>query len=293
MFLLLTDPINGSLLVNEGLTTWYKHMIPALFPFMVLSGFLLRSNLAPVLSSIFNPVLGRIFNLSNDCIYIIVMGFLCGFPMGACVIAESMSLNRISKREAELLLAFCNNIGPVYFVSFVSVLCPFYSCWLTLSIMYGVPLLYGLILRYRYYRDIPFVNNKISGIKPHNISNYFEALQESVQRAIISIGMLGGYMIVFNVLQLPFYNSFYKITKKCLYLTKGLIEINSGISSVASCPDMYIYVYALFLPFCGLCCLFQTNAMIKDTTLSIGKYMGHKIRQTICTSVLYLLLKFL
>ena len=299
IFLLLTNPVNGKTLVNTGLTTWYKHMIPSLFPFMVLSGFLLRSGLSIQISSLLYPVFGRIFRLSPDCIYIIVMGFLCGFPMGANVVAESLSLNRISRREADLLLAFCNNIGPVYFISFAFAACPILSLGTTISIMYGIPLIYGLILRYTRYRDIPYTKALLkpnlrqiyNNNNPQNKSyNYLDAFQESLQKSITSIVTLGGYMIIFNVLQLPLYNSFYKTPEKILCIIKGLIEINSGISAIASFPDLYAIVYALFLPFCGLCCFFQTYAMIKDTPLSLSKYLIYKILQTLITLFLYIVL---
>ena len=111
IFLLLTDPVTSSTLVISGLFTWCTRMIPSLFPFMVLSGILLRTGLSYRLSKLLYPILGTLFRLSPDCIYVIFMGFLCGFPMGANVIAESLSLNKISKREANLLLSFCNNKG--------------------------------------------------------------------------------------------------------------------------------------------------------------------------------------
>lgn len=297
IFLLLTNPVNSSALVNTGLTTWYKHMIPSLFPFMVLSGFLLRSGLSMQIATFFNPVLGKIFRLSPDCIYIIIMGFLCGFPMGANVIAQSLSLNKICKREAELLLAFCNNIGPVYFISFAYVTCPILSLGLTISVMYGIPLLYGLILRYTRYRDIPYVKAFLNSKHPYNNSldnthNYLDAFQESLQKAITSIVTLGAYMVVFNVLQLPLYNSFYKIPTNILCVLKGLIEINSGISAISLFPQLYIITYSIFLPFCGLCCFFQTYAMIKETPLSLRKYFIHKIMQTVCAILLYLMLLY-
>lgn len=299
VFLLLTNTVNSAKLVNMGLTTWYKHMIPSLFPFMVLSGFLLRSGLSNQLSTLLNPVLGRIFRLSPNCIYIIIMGFLCGFPMGANVIAESLSLNRIKKREAEFLLAFCNNIGPVYFISFAYASCPFLSLEITMSVMYGIPFLYGLILRYTRYRDIPYMKESLKTKYLYNNDtalnrsyNYLDAFQESLQKAITSIVILGGYMIIFNVLQLPLYNSFYKIPENTLCILKGLIEINSGISSIASYSDLYIIVYSVFLPFCGFCCFFQTYAMIKDTPLSLSKYFIHKSIQTLASLLVYIVLAY-
>ena len=217
IFLLLTNTVNSIALVNIGLTTWYKNMIPSLFPFMVLSGFMLRTGISSQISSLLNPILGKIFRLSPNCIYVIIMGFLCGFPMGANVIAQSLSLSKITKREAELLLAFCNNIGPIYVISFATAACPFYPIWITMLIMYGLPLLYGFILRYTHYKDIPYcvkneVTNNCPYVNSNNSNNYLNAFQESLQKAITSIVTLGAYMIIFNVLQLPLYNTFYQGT---------------------------------------------------------------------------------
>lgn len=288
IFLLLTNPINSATLVNTGLTTWYKHMIPSLFPFMVLSGILLRSDLSKQISGIFYPLLGRLFRLSPDCIYIIIMGFLCGFPMGASIIADSLTLHKITTKEADLLLSFCNNIGPIYFISFVTSLCPYYPLYITLPIMYGVPLCYGLLLRYTKFKDIPHTYSKTKNSSKVP-ANYLVICEESIYKALISITLLGGYMVIFNVIQLPFYNSFYKIEDSTLCILKGIIEINSGITAISLFPSLFTVVYALFLPFGGLCCIFQTYSMIKDTPLSLRPYLTHKLIQTVGTICIYFL----
>lgn len=302
IFLLLTDPVNSKILVLSSLSNWYGKMIPSLFPFMVLSGFLLRSGLSKNLSRFVYPILGVLFRLSPDCIYVIFMGFLCGFPMGANVVAESLSLHKLSIREAKLLLSFCNNIGPAYFLSFVSICCPYGPLYLPFMIMYLVPLVYGLFLRYTCYRDIPFYSSK-STVKTtgHAVTeagstfgishaSFGTALQESLEKAISSILTLGGCMIIFTIVQLPLYNTYYQIPDPYLYLLKGLLEISSGITAVQSIPSLYRIVYTVFLPLGGLCCFYQTYTMIKDTPLSMSVYMFHKINQTFITIIIYQLL---
>ncbi len=138
-----------------GLNLWFQKMIPTLLPFMILSGILIRMNLSDSFAHLFSPLFRPIFQLSDSCIYVLVIGFLCGFPMGARVTAESYQRGKLSRREAELMLAFCNNIGPIYFTSFVFHLFPVEHPWAFLAGMYLLPLLYGLFLRYTSYRDIP------------------------------------------------------------------------------------------------------------------------------------------
>ena len=310
IFLLLTNPVKSSHLVLSALTTWCTKMIPSLFPFMVLSGILLRTGLSFRLSKLLYPLLGSLFRLSPNCIYVIFMGFLCGFPMGANIIAESLSLKKITECEANLLLAFCNNIGPVYFISFASVLCPYYPLCISLSIMYLVPLCYGLVLRYTRYRDIPLYKKKLfhkfkstykynnpnsdnifaknrTAYESNSTVSFGNTLQESLQKAISSILYLGGYMVIFTVLQLPFYNSYYQLPEPYIHILKGLLEISSGITALQPYPELYGIVYALLLPFCGLCCLYQTYAMIQETPLSLASYLKHKLAQTLCTIFIY------
>ena len=73
-----------------GLNLWFEKMIPTLLPFMILSGILIRMNLSDSFARLFAPLLRPLFGLSDSCLYVLVIGFLCGFPMGARVTAESL-----------------------------------------------------------------------------------------------------------------------------------------------------------------------------------------------------------
>ena len=120
-----------------GLNLWYEKMVPVLLPFMILSGTFFE----------------RIYRLSAPGIYVILVGFLCGFPMGARTASDFRDRQEISSEEGQYLLAFCNNLGPVYFLGFVL---PLLHRKLVLPYvfgMYGVPLLYGIFLRYSVYKN--------------------------------------------------------------------------------------------------------------------------------------------
>ncbi len=182
----------------NGLNLWFERMIPTLFPFMVLSGIMIRMNLTSSFVKVLKPFIGRAFQLSDSCIYGIVIGFLCGFPMGAHVTAQLYTQKQISKKEASLLLAFCNNIGPVYFLSFVLPTLKLTGTVPYLFAMYGLPFLYGLFLRYTIYRQSITFKHKtpVSG----SCFSLLRALDESVFSSLYSIAKLGGYMIFFNLL---------------------------------------------------------------------------------------------
>ena len=141
-----------------GLNLWFEKMIPSLLPFMILSGIMVRLKLTDKVAMIVYPVVKPLYKIRRNVCYAMLMGFLCGFPMGARVVADLYTRQMIGKREAEFLLAFCNNIGPVYFCSFVLPLLGRKLVLPYLFGMYGIPLLYGLALRYTAFRDLPQEN---------------------------------------------------------------------------------------------------------------------------------------
>ena len=122
-----------------GLNLWYEKMVPVLLPFMILSGTLIRMGMTDSLIRPVKPLFGRIFRLPGPGIYVILVGFLCGFPMGARTIADLRNRQELSSEEGQYLLAFCNNLGPVYFLGFVLPLLHRKLLFPYVFGMYGVP----------------------------------------------------------------------------------------------------------------------------------------------------------
>ena len=63
----------------SGLLLWYSSVVPALFPFMVLSSVLSASGGVQALMRPF-PVVFRFAGLSADGWYVLLTGLLCGCP---------------------------------------------------------------------------------------------------------------------------------------------------------------------------------------------------------------------
>lgn len=291
-------------LALEGLNLWFSKMIPALLPFMILSGLMIRTGLSDSFASWFSPVLRPLYRLSNSCLYCIIIGFLCGFPMGARVCAQSYERNKISRREASLLLSFCNNIGPVYFTGYVLQLFPVQNAWAAFAGMYGIPLLYGLFLRHTLYRDIPCSGriDSVSGPKngrkalkaasceeenirdfPLSFTRLLAELHASILSGLDAITVLGGYMIFCNLLNLiP--QLFLKHNSQLYALLGPLLEITSGLSRLGNSNRLWAFIA---LPFGGISCIAQTYSCIQNTDLSLIEYIFHKIIQTALTAVFY------
>ena len=305
---ILRSPADACAFAALALRLWFEKMIPSLFPFMVLSGLVVRLNLGQTISLPVSPILGRLYRISNTSCTALIMGFLFGFPLGAKTIAEEYDLGHLSKPQAQYLLSFCNNIGPVYLLSFALPLLglsasaedrPLRAA--VISAFFGIPLLYGLLLRHTVYRRFSLSSENRpahDAIKPisESRSSFVASLDASVTSACDAITRLGGYMIFFIVCNLPVRQL--SCLPKALFpeaspdglsiLAAPILEITSGLSLTENALSPALFM--TMLTFGGLSCFAQTYTCVRETDLSFGNYYFHKLSQSLIAFCLYTLL---
>ena len=293
IFLMLRYPALSLEYASTGLTLWFTKMVPTLLPFMILSGIMIRMNLTERFVGLLHPLLHRIYGTSRNGSYTIIMGFLCGFPMGARIVGELYEQHKLSREESALLLSFCNNIGPIYFLSYVIPTLGIDRPGRPFLLMYGIPLLYGFLLM----RIRPWMTRKVSSCENHpetcslqarqpGSCSLLAAIDASVLSGLIGIARLGGYMVFFNLLTIVF-QPFQHVNTNILNIYRCLLEITSGID----CSGRSInFAILILLPFGGFSCIAQTYSMIRQTDLSLRPYVYHKTVQTAVTAACYLLL---
>lgn len=293
IFLMLRYPALSLEYASTGLTLWFTKMVPTLLPFMILSGIMIRMNLTERFVGLLHPLLHRIYGTSRNGSYTIIMGFLCGFPMGARIVGELYEQHKLSREESALLLSFCNNIGPIYFLSYVIPTLGIDRPGRPFLLMYGIPLLYGFLLM----RIRPWMTRKVSSCENHPEARSLQARQPgscsllaaidaSVLSGLTGIARLGGYMVFFNLLTIVF-QPFQHVNTNILNIYRCLLEITSGID----CSGRSInFAILILLPFGGFSCIAQTYSMIRQTDLSLRPYVYHKTVQTAVTAACYLLL---
>ncbi|MDD4295666.1 MAG: nucleoside recognition domain-containing protein [Ruminiclostridium sp.] len=94
-------------------------IIPSLFPFFVVSRLILNTGVIHTISRVFKPVIKPLFNLPGSAAFPIIAGWFSGYPAGAKYTVDLYEKEMLSQNEAQRLLAFCNNSGPLFIVGAV------------------------------------------------------------------------------------------------------------------------------------------------------------------------------
>jgi len=249
---------------KKGITLWANNVVPSLFPFFVAVELLKHTNLIYFLSIKLDKYMKPIFNLPGVASFPFVMGLISGYPVGAKIVSDLYSNNLCTQKEAERMLAFTNNSGPLFIIGTVG--CSFYSntsigillliSHILSSICVGIIL--GIISRIKSATNKFTANSRQSA----SVNNFSSLLQDDIKiadlggilgsaivSAIKSILMIGGFVTIFSVILSILNNT--KILTIISYFISNIFHIN---------PDYIVGLLTGFLEF--------TNGLYKISTIN-------------------------
>ena len=122
LLILLFMPEICSLGISEGLKSCCNILIPSLFPYMVLSGFMMRSGAAQTAGRLISPVTKGLFYLPGSCAAVMLLSFIGGYPVSAKCVSLLYQSGGINREQAERMMCFCVCPGPAFLITGVGVL---------------------------------------------------------------------------------------------------------------------------------------------------------------------------
>ena len=287
--LMFSFPIASLTGAKKGLLLWFNTVLPTLLPFIIISTLIVRLNITKQLCIFLYPILGRIFRVSKQGCYPIVIGFLSGIPMGAKASADLLKKNKIPKEEAQFLLNLCNNASPMFIMGFI-VISELQAPRLKIPLLF---LLYlssvisatiyriftGLMRKKEASAHINSQTPSYDGDEDNLTKIEFSMVDEAIGDGFEVITKVGGYIILFSVLaQIVF--SAEAIPLNIRLLLVGLSEITIGIHSLAISEfssTIKIVLICAITAFGGFSGVAQTNSVIANSGLSIRAYMNVKL----------------
>ncbi len=276
----------------EGLYQWAAKMVPTLFPFMMISSIMVYSGADLELGSMLSRILKKIYKYSSFGLYAIFMGFFCGFPMGAKVVSELYGNDKISKSEANTLLAFCNNIGPAYFVGIIIPIlheCGYQNTLPFVFGMYGIPAVYGIVMGFLHTDH--HASNEIKPQSAQPPSSLAATLKKSCMDNTQALIILGGYITFTNAFRI--FLDFMPFSHNSKNVLSSFLEIIGGVQAIYTTtliPAQKVFWMMTALCFGGVSCILQTSSFLEKSALSLEYYLKHKVLITLLSAIYYFVL---
>ncbi len=287
-FSILFFPAYCSQGVIIGTKLFFNSLLPSILPFLLFSNLVLYTGTSETLGKIFYPVTHSLFRCSYNGSYIIVLGFLCGFPVGSKILCDMYKKNKISSEEAHFIFSFINHASPAFVINYISIFCLENSKYrlILLILIYLPEITVGIIYSKKYpvFENIPAVN--------HTGSFISKSINMSVTNVISTLAKIGMYVVSFSIISniiksLNFLNMRSRLfTISCLELTSGISELSASNIS----PDIKIFLCSFFTILCSVSTLLQINYVIYDSSFSIKELIKPKL---LCIAINILLFTLL
>lgn len=118
---LLLFPAQAAQGAKNGVDYSLNILIPSLYPFMVLSVFIVKSGLSEKLGKVLEKPTQALFRLPGGAAASIVMSVVGGFPAGARSAAALAEAGLVTQEQAGRMMVFCVNAGPSFLITAVGV----------------------------------------------------------------------------------------------------------------------------------------------------------------------------
>jgi sporulation integral membrane protein YlbJ len=200
---------NTILAAKEGLLLWANCVVPAVFPFCIAVELLNYTELAHILGRLLNKLMRPLFNVPGIASYALIMGIISSSPIGATITYDLYENNLITKNEAERLLAFTNNTGPLFIVGttgtllfgskligYLLLLTHILAC-LTVGIILGVTS--RIKNENKEIYDKNYYKSTIHG-NSNDLNDLGGILSLSIKKSIALILQIGGFVVLFSVI---------------------------------------------------------------------------------------------
>jgi len=284
--------------VKNSLSIWVNNVIPSLFPFFIATELLNHTNIPRIIGNMFNKIMRPLFNVPGIGAYALFMGIISGYPVGAKIVTNFRNENLCTKEEAERLLTFTNNSGPLFILGTVGITL-FYDSSIGLLLLFTHILAcisVGIVFKF-WKKNIKEKRNTDTLSTNITFNSLGEVLSKSILSAINSVILIGGFIvffgIIFSILQKTYILSFLKIllipifnlfnikTNFIIPILTGILELTNGVTAISTIASknlsINVIVSAFLLGFGGISIMLQVLSITSKSDISIKPYILGKL----------------
>lgn len=262
--LLLARSAEAAQAVRDGLALCAGSVIPALFPFLAVSGLLtaLDAGASPALGP-----LARLLGCSRAGARAFLLGLTGSYPVGARTVAQLYRRGGISRREACRLLLFSNNCGPAFILGVAGLGC--FGSLRAGVLLWGVHILAALVIALALPRQAAEPSERPDSVpaRPPLVPALIAAVRDAAGTMVYICGFVVFFLVLLRVMG--------RVTGLSHPVLSGAVELTQGILALPHTRRGFVWAAGL-LGWGGLSVHGQSAAVLSGTDLPMGPYLAAK-----------------
>lgn len=282
--------------VKKGLEICAFSAIPSLFPFMVLSELIVSSGVAAVLGKTLERPAKALFGITGHGATAVILGIICGFPIGAKCCASMYQKGEMTEKEVEHTLMLCNNPSSAFIISAVGISMfgsksfgvLLYSSLLLSSLIVG--LLGKWVLKDKKQDKNALENERINSLKSvKTIQNIdpFSLFTDAVSSSAYGMLTVCAYILFFSALTgaVGSITEFLPDTIGAMFV--GIFEMTNGVKQVSGLNGVRLpcIMAAFVCGWSGVSVHLQIRSICKNCgNISFLPYITAKLAQAVIAS---------
>lgn len=303
---------------RNALSLWAGAVVPALLPFFIGSEIMNSTGFARISGILLEPIMRPLFNVPGSASFALVMGVSSGYPVGAKITSDLKNRGLLSRIEAERLLAFTNNSGPLFIVGTIGTgMCGSSEIGIFLLACHLLACItVGLLCRFYGKREshprkrlgisgrLKDFKIKVTDRYPPGRQNLGTILGEAVKNSVSIIMTIGGFIILFSVIirilavagvirhlagMLSVLFSPLGMDAKTMEgILSGLLEITAGsdmICRAEAAPYLKLPALSFVIGWAGLSVHLQVTSIISGINVRMLPYLPAKFLQGVIAAL--------
>ena len=179
---------NSQNAVKDGIYLWAAAVLPALFPYLVITSLVSSLKITGKISAALSPFTEKLWGVNGNCGYALFISLMSGYPVGAKCVSDLKIKGLTGDAESVRAAALCSSSSPVFLIGSVG------------NLTFNSPL-FGLLLFITHIISVFSVGFLFSFYKrqerpvkatPAPRGGSDNVCYESVYQAVISVLVVGG-----------------------------------------------------------------------------------------------------
>ena len=265
--------------VRDGLSLAAGRALPALVPFFLASGLLVRTDFAETFGRLLARPLARLYRLPPAAASAVLLDLTGGYPVGAATAAALLEQGALSREEAARVNLFCNCASPGFCIGLVGL--GVFGSARTGAVLYGIHALSALLAGLLTARGGSPQRLPPKGMLPARAprEGFAAAFCAAVQQAAATSLTVTAFLTVFSILlrllapvlaPIPYGQAL-----------AGVIELTNGLDRLTALPlsrGALVTLSSFLLGFGGLAVHFQVRALAAPQDLPMAGFTAAKLQ---------------